>query len=1425
MSCGLQKFLEGIEGMHSNLATQIRQLLLSTDVQARRLEQLDAEIENKKEELAKAVADVELAQGAVEGLDATLEVKKFLNKVTDAVSAARSALKDSKLDKKTVAVAHTVGAKLVDTLNKANNLGLDYRLIRWYRSKNAAIPDAALVDRASVTLGSYFEPVSSKDNVMVVDEILADKEDGVGYKGMLRTVEEGLTKLFTDGEYKIGRIVKGENVKDVNVAGEKPGYESISQLLFSHRADSSVKSAADTMHRLPKEVSKAIAVATLDVVQEYMAEIKADVRTDAGVRSLLNISDPKTEVTPEMRDGVRGIDGIIAMAANRIGDKAFRYLALRGKNVPGVNTEQLAKKMAAELGLMGIYGLANSGVLTVYKSDIDGMSVPTYRLASSNDGAQAADMPWEGYVNGKGPIPEAEPIIIGGVEISASTGAENSAVLEAVEYKKDKVGVYKTAEDAANDDIRNKGISGMISDVSTEHKEAVKKQSATAYRFAEGYEELLRGLMGGVDDEAGRERLAIELGWTDPEEVHVSKVESVQGQNREIRAAVDNLFDAYSEFGKGEMFARWEVITNNRFMIQSNKLNWQDKKLHRHAVYTKKVNVKKHLKHFKLAVGQGLGIDVDKMSLVDAIKEIDSVLDEVKNILLSNGNDVTKAWKEWRADNKNAEVSHAMMSFTEAVGWIKAQQNGEEDAYESGLRLETDAITSGYILKLLVMPVFAGEKLYEELARGGVTNTDIFDYNSYGDRASGVALDNNGNRYKDSYEEPAQATTEEFSKVLSNKRISKVDKEGLLAGLEMLGSEVEDGVLKKAKRVMFKYPFMTLNYGSAVGSIVSSMATSTLWPSGAAGTRGVAGLMEDIANGAFDEDVAVEKIEALIRLLHGDKTAAAEKHIKEFREAIGGKDSVSEKALRTSILKYDPFSREQMYVLKDKLVTMYKEPITNVFEQKYGEVIKSVKVTNSAATAQFRLGKIVLDRKIQEKIDDRRTKYSDGQIKRYDRLVKQREAIDSKIEKLRKYTEYLDMRGKELVADNETAGKKGKASIDKSLSAINAKYTKASGQLAQMEKTREKRLQVITARLETAPMKAIAAWKKSGKAEGKPHFKVSPLTEKEVNTLIKELSSVFPVFKSVLNMDDGTKAKIFIAKRAKVRGVDYDGVNMSTQAQVKFEGKTHASAVAEVYGIIEAFSSGSVIPIHFMDGSLQARVLSKMEALGVHDANYAGIDMTEKVTKAYNQAVYELSREYSLGTEMLESFVSTIESSSKEDIVKYTKAEQYKVLEGKAKVIDWLVGIDMLTSDDVAGGPDAVLSALSKLQDPGAGRRNKNAYDAAMGLKDKLYAATLGLEGILSQLVEQQKLAEEGRVELFNNGKMRFEHSYLDGAEFVPDLEKYGTYEAKTVYVRKVKARLAESVETQGKDGTIDENVHKEAVNAAGDVADEKTTC
>ncbi|WP_131825576.1 hypothetical protein, partial [Salinivibrio kushneri] len=407
----------------------------------------------------------------------------------------------------------------------------------------------------------------------------------------------------------------------------------------------------------------------------------------------------------------------------------------------------------------------------------------------------------------------------------------------------------KKQKDKATKKIRKERLGLSIADKSKEAMEKLMDTEMVAdmslVRFALKNADKLKKLLGyiAVEDEDGDPT---------PEFMKLSyKEQQVQAsKNRDIEQEIEHLKwlnkQTEKDTNKVSMWFNYFFSKNGRFFVDSNTINPQNyKHLHRFFVQPKAHNntYKRTGNRFSVegkdvtplvhyALAQGFGFATDKKSDADIATFAETVLKD-----LNTPKKLKKARKAF-LDAGVYELSNGQEIEIEHLGHAIQAFKFVEDSltspgqFESAITAEFDAVTSGFALKLLQMPV-VGRKLFTWLGKVGIfkhsdailNRVDVPSMNNV------LSLQENKERglekFLDSYQFLASSVKNTSFKALKTnakgspllKSDNKYVKDLWSAVSEVLPSADPEGGISSELRNLFKYPFMTFNYASSIKSI------------------------------------------------------------------------------------------------------------------------------------------------------------------------------------------------------------------------------------------------------------------------------------------------------------------------------------------------------------------------------------------------------------------------------------------------------------------------------------------------------------------------------------------------------------------------------------------------------------------------------
>ena len=411
---------------------------------------------------------------------------------------------------------------------------------------------------------------------------------------------------------------------------------------------------------------------------------------------------------------------------------------------------------------------------------------------------------------------------------------------------------------------------------------------------------------------------------------------NVIATNREILSSID----ALTELQKDEkatqgMYFDWFYTINGRYMIDSNTINPQADKLHRFIVQplTHKLeyvlngtewtaNGKPMNKKLNYSIAQAFGFKVDKKYTADLETFAENVKDNIETIetAILEGN-------EEKLNELGISIDH-ISHAVQAIETIKKMKAGK--SFESRLTAEFDALTSGFGLKLLQLPIlgdvwkwlnktgiFKSPKVNDEFSIKFNSTNDVLAsgmLDSYQDLSAGVKIED----LESAIDESNNAVVKSWFDILSKQKL-----------LPVVG---ENGVVSSALRSLFKDPFMTFNYSAGIKSIKESLATKLTYE--VLDAIAAIGVTEDV-----DQNPEYKKYNALIA---------------SIRSHIGVKSTVD--VIR--ILRSDDIDdRVNFKKIESTMITMfeasYGKVVENIMTKNFSELMKANDAINSAFKLMF----------------------------------------------------------------------------------------------------------------------------------------------------------------------------------------------------------------------------------------------------------------------------------------------------------------------------------------------------------------------------------------------------------------------------------------------------------------------------------------
>lgn len=658
---------------------------------------------------------------------------------------------------------------------------------------------------------------------------------------------------------------------------------------------------------------------TIDEFMAYNSRMLADgYKSDADLAQMFGISE--FGVTNVLRKAMDGKGMLKKSLANSLGKATLSRLGIKPNKDIDMNTFD---RLAADIGNSTINGMLEVGIL----EDSEMTSVEYNKAFGRVEGISNVNA------------------TIKFIKFNESNGTTQELAEDAKER-------FEAIHELVADDVtfRKEPRKKPIKNSSRANKVAKSVIGSTTSNKVEKMMEKLRASKWRPDVTNIKRVLANKnlkeiLGYTE-DTSKMSQYDAVgqESINRDILKSIDELEKLVADYktnGDIELFFDWFYSSNGRYMMDSNTLNPQTDKLHRFLIqpaatlleYTKAkdgkltVDGKDITGEFDYAVAQGLGFDVDKKGskIIRAIGEALRSKNITKEIAKS-----LEANTEWVLETSTGPVKlhadHISHAYQALDALEKYHKGGK---FSTALTAETDAVTSGFALKLMQLPIL--KDMFKWLNKVGVfRKSDISGLNADGYSMNDILSQNS---FFDSYQTLAKETkvsAEDTAKTFGKKR--KEYKSTFVAGI---WSAIEpalptfDGTeVSSELRTLFKDPFMTFNYSAGMQSIRQSLSNV-------------------LTNKLVTKMIKAEEGSVDYTLL---KTLAAHVGVKptELQAKLNMDPLYTIKLKKNSKISIET-------LLNEYVDASYGESVQNIMETEFKEFIDAQKNINDAFKAMFQL--------------------------------------------------------------------------------------------------------------------------------------------------------------------------------------------------------------------------------------------------------------------------------------------------------------------------------------------------------------------------------------------------------------------------------------------------------------------------------------
>lgn len=530
--------------------------------------------------------------------------------------------------------------------------------------------------------------------------------------------------------------------------------------------------------------------------------------------------------------------------SNEIGRGILTKLGL-GK-IKEVETESY-NKLLAELGHMGVMVGINTGLL-----EETTLTVEEYSKAIDADTGTKTKFDPDKYAvetDAKGMITFVREVLDKEGKKQIDEMAANTAIYEAVHELLDDTSAFRKEpsktpiknrrhekEQVAKDITGNKIPTGGKDKGFTSSKEAINNLIDTKWKVN-------TKLIQKIKDMSKEQQDVLKdwMGFKTVAQMDLMAYDARLAQesvNRDIEKSITELTKLVDENASDKLYFDWFYSSNGRYMLDSNTVNPQtDKQLHRWLItpakqslnYARKgdkftVDGEDMTDMVKYAVAQAFGYDVDKQKTTDIMEFADKLLGldeqqitELETAVFTNG-------EEYKIGDTKIEPEH-IGHMMQGIDFLR---EAKKDKFTSNLSAEFDAVTSGFGLKLLQIPILGSglETMWKWLNKVGVFKSNQLNgFNSMNDILKSDNFYGDGKKFFDSYQTLA-SEADVTSAIFGDKHsVSKGIFKSVASVLPKLDA---NGEVSKALRTLFKDPFMTFNYSAGIASIKRSLSNNML---------------------------------------------------------------------------------------------------------------------------------------------------------------------------------------------------------------------------------------------------------------------------------------------------------------------------------------------------------------------------------------------------------------------------------------------------------------------------------------------------------------------------------------------------------------------------------------------------------------------
>lgn len=943
---------------------------------------------------------------------------------------------------------------------------------------------------------------------------------------------------------------------------------------------------------LTQEVKVAIAVSSLQWLADNEAS-RASVRNEKGLRSITGIATGP--ISLEQQNAVSDIDVLATAAANSLGASISKLIGLSADVESDPQAALKLRKLENEMGLIGLHALGKSKLITLKKRRASNIFLrdQSDKIISFVQYTATGNK----FIDAPGRLASKANRIL-----TTIFGTDSRVREPRGSEARDKVFKNKST-------IQNKHTT-----VSPTVQKGLNRARNVKWKWKDDF---VGDIFVMLDEEGGREQLEAMLGYVDPATKHNRYAKALESENNRIKREVDQLEAARaSSIRKGEpaIFLDYFFGKNGRLYVESNTFNPQLSKLHMLAVMAKspKVKTQRDIDMYDVAMAGTFGVKIDKLTMNESIEGNEGILskwnaiEEVLKDLHLDELNITEAIesidKHNASDSKTKIKGYGPMliaGITEYRKYAKAKRDSKDGntvGVQPSIIIEVDGVTNGYILKAMQLPVMGDFETMKGIVQsGGVMIGTRYDSKPKLTKYQEFVPDAEGTggvvfEYSSTAQQIADPSTNDAYEAPAAVMDDKFK-------VEYGKGNTKDASIKRVAELMLDAKLGALD---GTTDTVPTITRDFMKPPfmtfnyGA----GITGILEDMADTAIDKVYGLlENIHALDNTdLSGMTKEEVDAHNAERKATIEQLESILRANTHEWVKGNEGWEKGQEFYGTEKVINELHTAISN--GETLSFTIPTALENNIKSSIKAGIGDMLKDT-----------------FKMYKPFVQAAGAINKSFQVMFKlFKRRLDK------AIQYREGELGRPLTDTEVDGIVSvlKDSMPAIKVALAEGV-EDRLIIMNDTQEASTVREDVSISGQTKYRYSKEF-ASKINQKKVDELTVALKTL--------------------------RGEEYN----KAADQLKRLQQASFSSQARQYALVEAMAAGAVIPIHFIDGTLQAATLATTNGMGNHDAVYESPTQADSTSRTYDKTMAEVMSSYSLSVEILDSLISSINAAEDGDV-------------------------------------------------------------------------------------------------------------------------------------------------------------------------------